>query len=116
LPTDLSSLKIIINFVDKEILLKGKLIWSSNTQYRPTSKIVGARSSGINPKISTLDISGAAQARIKERAGKSVGLRVTAVGKEGGIVLEQGEYVDIERMDWLNTIIDNISNLRRILT
>lgn len=115
-PTGTSKLTVVINFIDKEIQLKGKLDWSSKSQYRPTTKIVGARSSGITPSISTLDISGTAQARIKERAGKSVGLRVTAVGKEGGIVLEEGDYIDVERMDWLNTLIDNIANLRRILS
>ena len=40
-------------------------------------------------------------------------IRVTAAGT---IVYNEGEFVDTERMDWLNDVIGNVAALRRILT
>ena len=108
-------MRVEINFLNKQITLNGKMAWESKREYKPTTKIVdvgGTMKEGITPSISRLGATAQGIARLKEKHGKSTELRVTA---SGTIVLEEGNYVDIKRMEWLDEIVDNITNLRRLL-
>jgi len=100
------NLKILLDFVDKSVTLKGKINWIVTKQYKAYSRITGDKGEGVTPKVYSGGLPDSERERIKLLIGKKV-------SASGEVVLREGELVNNDRYTFLTKVRTNFINLKR---